>query len=85
MSTEPAPPTEAGGEGCTVCDGPLVELGGLGRLVWSRCRDCGLEQNRPADPDPGARAGWFARLLDGYDAAAPSAEPYYPPEPEHWN
>lgn len=34
---------------CTLCGGPLVILGQLGRLMWYRCRDCGMDQNHPAD------------------------------------
>lgn len=28
---------------CPLCGGLLVLLGKLGRLVWFRCRDCGME------------------------------------------
>jgi hypothetical protein len=31
---------------CVICDGILEILGGLGKLVWFRCRDCGMDQNR---------------------------------------
>jgi len=28
---------------CPVCDGTGVEMGGLGWLIWLKCRNCGLE------------------------------------------
>lgn len=31
---------------CPACDGPGMELGSLGSLVWFRCRNCGIEFNR---------------------------------------
>jgi hypothetical protein len=31
---------------CLACGGLLALLGGLGRLTWFRCRDCGLDQCR---------------------------------------
>lgn len=30
---------------CELCDGPLVELGSLGRLTHYRCRNCGFDQS----------------------------------------
>lgn len=27
---------------CSCCCGPLEILGQLGRLLWLRCRDCGI-------------------------------------------
>lgn len=30
---------------CPACGGPGVPLGGLGKLMWYRCRDCGLDFN----------------------------------------
>ncbi len=32
---------------CPLCGGEGVSLGGLGNLAWYRCRDCGIEFNRP--------------------------------------
>ena len=29
---------------CGICGGPLVPLGTLGRLAWSRCRNCGSQE-----------------------------------------
>ena len=31
---------------CCVCAGPLAVLGQLGRLVWFRCINCGLDQSK---------------------------------------
>jgi tRNA(Ile2) C34 agmatinyltransferase TiaS len=31
---------------CPVCGGEAGELGSLGRLIWFRCRCCGMEFNR---------------------------------------
>jgi hypothetical protein len=28
---------------CKVCGGPLMFLGKLGKRLWFRCRNCGLE------------------------------------------
>jgi hypothetical protein len=28
---------------CRWCDGPLMVLGSLGRLIYYRCRDCGAQ------------------------------------------
>jgi len=28
---------------CPVCEGECVYMGGLGLLIWFRCRYCGLE------------------------------------------
>ena len=28
---------------CTVCGGPVVDLGSLGDMRWGRCRNCGWE------------------------------------------
>jgi len=28
---------------CPACGGPGVPLGRLGRLIWWRCRDCGID------------------------------------------
>lgn len=33
---------------CSMCGGPLDELGGLGSLMWYRCRNCGMECNKSA-------------------------------------
>lgn len=30
---------------CTLCEGPLVLLGTLGRVTWSRCRNCGAQHS----------------------------------------
>lgn len=35
---------------CTVCGGPLVLLGTLGRRRHYRCQDCGLDQSETAGP-----------------------------------
>ena len=32
---------------CPVCPGQGSLLGRLGRLRWFRCRDCGMDFNRP--------------------------------------
>ena len=35
---------------CPACGSEvLVLLGQLGRLLWLRCRDCGIDCNLPAD------------------------------------
>jgi hypothetical protein len=31
---------------CPSCDGPGYLMGGLGMLLWFRCRNCGIEFNR---------------------------------------
>lgn len=31
---------------CPLCGGFGFSLGGLGRLVWYRCRDCGCDFSR---------------------------------------
>jgi hypothetical protein len=28
---------------CKMCGGPLIKMGGLGNLMWYRCRNCGME------------------------------------------
>jgi len=28
---------------CKLCGGPLMKMGGLGNLMWYRCRNCGME------------------------------------------
>lgn len=33
---------------CPVCGGPGVPLGGLGNLMWYRCRNCGMDFNQKA-------------------------------------
>lgn len=35
---------------CPYCGGPLILLGQLGRLLHSRCRDCGAQCAQPTDP-----------------------------------
>ena len=35
---------------CKACGGPLTFLGALGRLLWGRCRLCGMTQVIPPDP-----------------------------------
>ncbi len=30
---------------CVCCSGPLALLGQLGRLLWLRCVNCGMEQS----------------------------------------
>lgn len=39
---------------CEACNGPLIPLGVLGRTEHARCRACGLDQSRPAQPDEGS-------------------------------
>lgn len=35
---------------CPACGSEvLVLLGQLGRLLWLRCRDCGIDVSQPAD------------------------------------
>ena len=34
---------------CSFCGGPLVLLGRLGRLIWTRCRNCGAEHSHEGD------------------------------------
>lgn len=34
---------------CAVCGGDLTLLGKMGRLVWFRCRDCGMDQSTEDD------------------------------------
>lgn len=36
---------------CPVCGGELTVLGILGRLLWCRCRNCGMECNLPAEEE----------------------------------
>lgn len=36
---------------CDLCDGPLVPIGALGRLLHLRCRNCGMEFSRAIEPD----------------------------------
>lgn len=31
---------------CPICDGPGVPLGALGRTMWYRCRNCGMQYCR---------------------------------------
>ena len=35
---------------CGVCGGLVETLGRLGRVLWGRCRNCGLDQ-AVGDPD----------------------------------
>ncbi len=37
---------------CPICPGQGVPLGTLGRLRWYRCRDCGMDFNRPSGRIP---------------------------------
>jgi len=32
---------------CPACGGPGMLIGYLGMLIWFRCRNCGIEFNRP--------------------------------------
>lgn len=44
-------------EPCPVCGGPGMQMGGLGRLTWHRCRDCGMQFSTEAprrNPAPAA-------------------------------
>ena len=34
---------------CQVCGGELMELGGLGSLIWYRCRNCGMECSKKVE------------------------------------
>ena len=34
---------------CSICGGPLMYLGCLGRWDWFRCQSCGMEINKWAD------------------------------------
>lgn len=36
---------------CPYCDGPLLVLGQLGRLIHLRCRDCGLLLSAETDDE----------------------------------
>lgn len=36
---------------CSYCHGSLTLLGQLGRLLWLRCRACGLEQSHSGHAD----------------------------------
>lgn len=36
---------------CGICEGPLVNLGRLGRRLHLRCRDCGMDHRSVLDPD----------------------------------
>jgi len=38
--------TSANPPACPVCPGHGMPLGQLGRLLWYRCRDCGIDFNR---------------------------------------
>lgn len=40
---------------CPICPGHGVPLGTLGRLRWYRCRDCGMDFNRPSRTRTGPR------------------------------
>jgi hypothetical protein len=35
--------TSSNPRSCKMCGGPLVKMGGLGNLMWYRCRNCGME------------------------------------------
>jgi hypothetical protein len=74
---------------CELCGGELVVMGQLGRLEWSRCRNCGMEFSSEAweptpedgdqydrydlEPDEG-REG--ESLLELYDAASKLRYPF---------
>jgi tRNA(Ile2) C34 agmatinyltransferase TiaS len=30
-------------DSCPYCEGPMYLLGQLGKLIWKRCRNCGLQ------------------------------------------
>ena len=34
---------------CPKCEGEAVPLGALGKLMWYRCRDCGIDFNGRVD------------------------------------
>tara|TARA_R110000824_G_scaffold132891_2_gene295490 strand:+ start:12924 stop:13100 length:177 start_codon:yes stop_codon:yes gene_type:complete len=36
---------------CSICNGPLVWMGTLGDLFWSRCRNCGMDQTVAVDTE----------------------------------
>lgn len=42
---------------CPICEGPGTLLGRLGRLVWWRCRDCGMEFSTRRPREEGGRPG----------------------------
>jgi len=48
---------------CRLCGAELAWLGRLGRLLWLRCRDCGMDFSTRAEPeaeageDPAAKRG----------------------------
>lgn len=37
---------------CVACGGPLMLLGQMGKLVHFRCRNCGMDQSKPATDLP---------------------------------
>jgi hypothetical protein len=37
--------TSSNPRSCKMCGGPLVKMGGLGNLMWYRCRNCGMESS----------------------------------------
>ncbi len=37
---------------CKACNGPLTFLGALGRIIWLRCRRCGMTQEAPRVKPP---------------------------------
>jgi hypothetical protein len=49
------PMTTSNARSCPICPGHGVPLGTLGRLRWYRCRDCGMDFNRPARTRTGSR------------------------------
>jgi len=39
---------------CPICDGEGVVLGALGKLIWFRCCNCGMDFHR-SEPDDNRR------------------------------
>ena len=58
--------------GCPVCDGPGIEMGGLGNVVWYRCRNCGIEFKVDIAPDPAPFKEFECRLSMTYSAVGPA-------------
>ncbi len=46
---------------CLTCGGPLEPLGVLGRRIYTRCRDCGLDQSKAA---PSIQETWSTHQKD---------------------
>jgi predicted nucleic acid-binding Zn ribbon protein len=44
------------GDECSMCGGPLVELGSLGSVTHYRCRNCGMDFSKPSKGEAGGYA-----------------------------